>query len=481
MQKIGSVQRVCEIFRLKIHAGELSPGEKLSSTRALASDLGVSRSTVVTVYEQLASEGYIETAPGSRARVSLTLPLPAKAHRPSLMPIQSEQRKLSAYGSRTSALKLPVTPEIKPREINFLYGAIADEDFPRLMWRKLYNQALMKRQASLYYAAPEGAAELRSELQGYLLRARGLSCSQEQIIIVQGAQQAIDLCARLLVDPGSEVLMEEPCYLGARLNFEAMGANVSPITVDEQGLRCDQLPNVKNALVYVTPSHQFPLGSVMSIGRRRKLLAWAARNRCWIIEDDYDSEFRYGLRPVQTLQSLDVDGSVIYIGTFSKTLSPQLRLGYLVLPAELVKVFRQAKQLTDRHTPSPDQSVIAQLIQSGAYERHIRRVRRANENKRAVLIDAIHKFLPKRVEVEGTASGLHIVVWLEDFQIEDEPDLIARAKAIGIGIWSITPLYAAGDKLRRKKCAGLVMGYAGLTPTEIKKGVARLAQAIQQN
>ena len=244
---------------------------------------------------------------------------------------------------------------------------------------------------------------------------------------------------------------------------------------------CDQLPNVKNALVYVTPSHQFPLGSVMSIGRRRELLAWAARNRCWIIEDDYDSEFRYGLRPVQTLQSLDVDGSVIYIGTFSKTLSPQLRLGYLVLPAELVKVFRQAKQLTDRHTPSPDQSVIALLIQSGAYERHIRRVRRANENKRAVLIDAIHKFLPKRVEVEGTASGLHIVVWLEDFQIEDEPDLIARAKAIGIGIWNITPLYSAGDKFRRKKCAGLVMGYAGLTPTEIKKGVARLAQAIQQN
>ena len=142
--------------------------------------------------------------------------------------------------------------------------------------------------------------------------------------------------------------------------------------------------------------------------------------------------------------------------------------------------FRQAKQLTDRHTPNPDQLVIAQLIQSGAYERHIRRVRRANENKRAVLIDAIHKFLPKRVEVEGTASGLHIVVWLEDFQIEDEPDLIARAKAIGIGIWCITPLYSAGDKLRRKKCAGLVMGYAGLTPTEIKKGVERLAQAIRQ-
>jgi GntR family transcriptional regulator/MocR family aminotransferase len=480
MQKIGSVQRVCEIFRLKIYAGELSPGEKLPSTRTLASDLGVSRSTVVTVYEQLASEGYIETAAGSRARVSLNFPRPTKAHRPSLKPIQNEQRKLSDYGRRTLELKLPVTPEIKPREINFLYGAIADEDFPRLMWRKLHNQALVKRQTHLYYAAPEGCVELRSELQSYLLRARGLSCSQEQIIIVQGAQQAIDLCARLLIEPGSEVLMEEPCYLGARLSFKAMGANISQIAVDEQGLMSEQLPNVKNALIYVTPSHQFPLGSVMSIGRRRELLTWAARNRCWIIEDDYDSEFRYGLKPVQPLQSLDVDGSVIYIGTFSKTLSPQLRLGYLVLPDELVKVFRQTKQLTDRHTPSPDQLVLAQLIRNGAYERHIRRVRRANETKRAVLIEAIHTFMPKGVEVQGTASGLHIVVWLEDFQIEDEPDLIARAKAIGIGIWSISPLYSAGDKLRRKKCAGLVMGYAGLTPPEIKKGVERLAQAIQQ-
>lgn len=482
MQKrTGLVQRVCEVFRLRIHAGELSPGEKLSSTRALASDLGVSRSTVVAVYEQLASEGYIETAPGSRARVSLNFPSPAKVQIPSLKPIHSGHRKLSAYGRRTSTLKLTVTPEIKPRQINFLYGAIADEEFPRLMWRKLQNQALMKRQAHLYYAAPEGSVELRSELEGYLLRARGLSCSKEQIIIVQGAQQAIDLCARLLIDPGSEVFVEEPCYLGARLNFEAMGATVSPIAVDDQGLMSGQLPNVKNALVYVTPSHQFPLGAVMSIGRRRELLAWAAKNRCWILEDDYDSEFRYGLKPVQTLQSLDVDGSVIYIGTFSKSLSPQLRLGYLVLPAELVDVFRKAKQLADRHTPSPDQLVIAQLIQTGAYERHIRRVRRANETKRAVLVEAIHKFLPNRVEVEGTASGLHIVVWLEDFQIEDELDLIARAKAIGLGIWNITPLYSEGNKLRRKHCAGLIMGYAGLTPTEIEKGVARLAQAIQQN
>ena len=328
--------------------------------------LGVSRSNVVSVYEQLASEGYIETAPGSRARVALNFVLSASVRRPSPKANQCERRKLSAFGQRTAALHLPAQPEIKPGEINFLYGAIADDDFPKLMWRKLYNQALMKRQAHLYYATPEGAVELRSELQGYLLRARGLSCTKDQIIIVQGAQQGIDLCARLLVDPGSAVLVEEPCYLRALRAFESIGADVTPIPVDDHGLMTSLLPNAKAALVYVTPSHQFPLGSVLSIGRRRELLAWAARNRSWIIEDDYDSEFRYGLKPTQTLHSLDVDGSVIYIGTFSKTLSPQLRLGYLVVPPDLVKVFRQAKQLTDRHAPCSEQLVIANLIHSGA-------------------------------------------------------------------------------------------------------------------
>lgn len=478
MPQIGSIQRICELLRLKIDTGEISPGQKLPSTRALAADLGFSRSTVVSAYEQLASEGYIETAPGARAQVALNFVPSAKVHQPPIQTRRDAQRSLSVYGQRTAALHLPALPEIKTDDINFLYGAIAQEDFPKLMWRKLYNQALMKRQAHLYYAAPEGALELRAELQDYLLRARGLSCTKEQIIIVQGAQQGIDLCARLLVDPGTEVLMEEPSYLRALRAFESIGAHVKPIPVDDQGLMTSLLPDTTAALTYVTPSHQFPLGSVLSIGRRRELLAWASKNRSWIIEDDYDSEFRYGLKPTQTLHSLDADGSVVYIGTFSKTLSPQLRLGYLVVPPELVDVFRQAKQLTDRHAPSTEQLVIANLIKSGAYERHIRRVRRANENKRTVLIDAIHQLLPTRVQIEGTASGLHIVVWLEEFQIDDEPHLIACARAIGVGIWSITPLYLAGNKFRRKQCAGLVIGYAGLTPADIIKGVQRLAKAV---
>jgi GntR family transcriptional regulator/MocR family aminotransferase len=217
---------------------------------------------------------------------------------------------------------------------------------------------------------------------------------------------------------------------------------------------------------------------VLPIGRRRELLSWAKTNKAWIIEDDYDSEFRYGLRPTETLQSLDADGTVIYIGTFSKALSPQLRLGYLVLPMSLVKAFRNAKQLTDRHAPSIEQNAVAELIKSGAYERHIRRVRRENEQRRSVLIESIAKYLPEGTLIEGTATGLHIVVWLEDFRVEDEVAIVAQAKSLGVGIWSITPLYALGRKMRKQNCAGFILGYAGLMPSEIKKGIKLLAKAL---
>ncbi len=474
----ASSPSICDLFRRQIDAGELRPGQALPSTRALAQELGVSRSTVVNVYEQLVSEGYIETRPGARSRVAPGAVQAAKRHRPVQAAQRGAPRPLSAYGQRTAQMPL-VLPSSDSADINFLYGAVAEDDFPKLLWRRLYNQVLMQRQPALYYGPPEGSVELRAALQDYLLRARGLSCTQEQIIVVQGSQQAIDLCARLLVDPGAAVLMEEPCYQRAHAAFAAVGADITPIPVDEQGLMTPLLPDTRHALAYVTPSHQFPLGPVLSIGRRRELLAWAARNRCWIIEDDYDSEFRYGLQPTQPLHALDGEGCVLYMGTFSKTLSPQLRLGYLVLPHALVPVFRQAKLLTDRHAPYPEQQVVARFIRSGAYERHIRRVRRANEHRRTVLVDAIQRFLPARVEVEGTASGLHIVVWLHDLTIDQEPQLMAQARARGVGLWSITPLYAAGQRLRRHPCAGLVMGYAGLTPERIVTGVERMAQALQ--
>jgi GntR family transcriptional regulator/MocR family aminotransferase len=475
----GTGRGIYRSIRSRIDTGDLRPGERLPSTRALAADLGVSRSTVVAAYEQLASEGYIETAAGARARVSPGVGSRAGPGRPPAGRLPKRAPALSAYGERVRRLALPQRPVTDSRHIEFLYGAIADDDFPKLAWRRLYNRALTRRQHALYYGTPEGEADLRDELQGYLLRARGLSCTPDRILIVQGAQQAIELCARVLVDPGDGVVVEEPGYPMARRSFESIGARVVATPVDDQGLVTSALPCTRSALAYVTPSHQFPLGAVMSVGRRLALLAWARRHASWIVEDDYDSEFRYGLRPVDPLQSLDTRGCVVYVGTFSKALSPQLRLGYLVLPPALVKPFRHAKQLADRHAPMLEQVVLAELIRSGAYERHLRRLRRANERRRAALVEAISTHLGDGARIEGTDSGLHVVVWIRGVPMRAEPEIVARARALGVGVWPVSPLYAERAQFRRERCAGFVLGYAGLATDEIGEGVGRFAQAIE--
>jgi GntR family transcriptional regulator/MocR family aminotransferase len=300
-------------------------------------------------------------------------------------------------------------------------------------------------------------------------------------LIVHGSQQAIDLCARVLIDPGNSVVIEEPCYLMARRAFEAAGAKLAAIPVDEQGLVTEHLPNKKTVLAYVTPSHQFPLGAVMSIGRRQELLAWASRNAAWVVEDDYDGEFRYGLSPVDTLQSLDQAGTVIYVGTFSKALSPQMRLGYLVLPISLVGPFRRAKQLNDRHAPRLEQAVLASLLRSGVYERHIRRIRRSYEKRRSALITAIEQHLPSGTYIEGAASGLHVVLWLDWISVKDEAKLVSLAREHRVGVWPISPLYGAGRSMRLRNCAGLVVGYASLSLPDIDTGIRRLAKVIAQN
>ena len=434
----------------------------------------------MTIYEQLAAEGYIETAAGARARVSLGLkPLPPK---PQPLAARRPHRvaSISAYGKRIEVLALPQPPVTDPAHINFLYGAIADEDFPKLAWRRQYNRALMRRQQHLYYGATAGELQLRAELQAYLLRARGLECTADQILILHGTQQALELCARVLVDPGDHVVMEEPCYLMARRTFESLGANIIATPVDEQGVVTDYLPKSRCTLAYVTPSHQFPLGSVMSISRRQALLAWAHRHSSWIIEDDYDSEFRYGLRPVDPLQSLDTRSCVIYVGTFSKALSPQLRMGYLVLPPALVTTFRHAKQLADRHAPTLDQVVLAELIRSGTYERHLRRLKRENERRRGALVEAIARCFGSRAHVEGTDSGLHVVVWLRDIPRSAEQQTVEKAKAQGVGIWPVSPLYAEGQRYRKQRCAGFVLGYASLKEADIHKAIRLLAAALPE-
>lgn len=447
----------------------------------MAVDLAVSRTTISAVYDQLAAEGYVETHQGRRARVAhgaSVSPVPKRAIRLEM----GGPRALSAYGKKVFEFMVEGLASghgADPQVIDFLYGALAFDDFPILAWRKAYSRALVQRQHRLYYEAPEGERMLREALAGYLRRARSLICHPDQVVIVHGSQQAIDLCARVLVDAKDRVLVEEPCYVMGRRIFEAVGANVQEVPVDEQGLVSERLPERRSKLIYVTPSHQFPLGGGMPITRRKELLAWAERQQAWIVEDDYDGEFRYGMRPVDALQSVDDKGSVIYIGTFSKALSPQLRLGYLVLPDALVSVFREAKRLMDRHAPSLEQAALASLIVDGTYERHVRRCRRMNESRREALLRALDNHLPDAVEVMGSASGLHLVVWLLQVAKDDEAELVRVARKQGVGVRPISPLYASGDQHRARQCAGIILGYASLTPADIDEGVRRLVRAIQ--
>lgn len=472
----GAGRRLYDLLRRQMTDGTLSAGGRVPSTRALAAELGVSRTTVTAVYDQLAAEGFIVTSAGRVARVASQL-APAATPQPSRR-VRSGP-PLSTFGRRVEKMVLAALPTGPPCRIDFLYGAVASRDFPTLPWRRAYQAALVQHQHRLYYAPPEGEALLRRALQGYLARARGLACDAEQIVIVQGSQQAIDLCARVLLDPRDAFAFEDPGYLMARRCFEATGAKLLPVPVDDHGLETARLPDDDRVrLAYTTPSHQFPLGAMLPIARRQELLQWAGRRHAWIIEDDYDGEFRYGQRPIDALQAIDRDGRVIYVGTFSKALSPQLRLGYLVLPPELVPAFRQAKRLTDRHAPVLEQRALASLIDSGAYERHVRRVRRDNERRRMALLDAIAHHLPADARVVGTAAGLHVVLWLPSIRQPDEPALVAASRERGVAVYPVSPLFAGPRSRTRPRPAGLILGYAGLTIEQIQKGVRTLSAGI---
>ena len=474
----GAGRQIYDLLRSQIADGMLLPGARAPSTRALAAELAVSRTTVTAAYEQLVAEGFLVTSAGRVARVASPLAAPAPP------PANASRRarrapSLSAFGRRLAGSGMPALPQAEPVRVDFLYGAVASRDFPALLWRRAYQAELLRQQRSLYYVPPEGDALLRRALQAYLRRARGLTCQAEQILVVHGSQQAIDLCARLLLEGGDAFVFEDPGYLMARRCFEVTGASCLSTPVDEHGLdtaRLSQDDRVR--LAYVTPSHQFPLGGVLPIGQRLDLLQWARRHDAWIVEDDYDGEFRYGQRPIDALQSIDTDGRVIYIGTFSKALSPQLRLGYLVLPPELVPVFRQAKRLADRHAPVLEQRVLASLIDSGAYERHVRRMRRENERRRTALLEAIARHLPSDVRVSGTAAGLHVVLWLPFLRSEDEPALVAVARDKGVGLYPVTPLFANPDSPMQPRPAGLILGYASLTTDQIEQGICTLASVV---
>ena len=467
-------QRICEAIKGQIASGLLGPGARLPSTRSLAAEWGISRTTVTSAYEQLSAEGYLETRQGARTQVAQALG--RSSAQPGQSAAQAAPDRLSAFGQRLAEFPLPPSAGAKRLIADFRYGDLADADFPLPAWRKAVTGALLRRRARLRYGDPRGSLSLRVALRSYLWRARGLRCEPEQIIVVNGSQQGLDLCARLLLDAGDRVVTEDPGYNLAHQIFVAAGAKVIPVAVDSEGLRTHELPEAR--LAYATPSHQFPLGGVLSAGRRRELLTWAQHSGAFVIEDDYDSEYRFDIAPIPPLQALDDAGRVIYLGTVSKTLSPTLRLGYLVVPAALAPVFAKAKRLADRHTPSLEQEALAALIESGAYERHVRRVRRRNAERRAALLSALARSLPGAVTLSGTEAGLHIVAWLNGIPRSAEEAFVARAAKASLGIYPISPLYDSSGNAPRPDRAGLVLGYAALSVASIEKGVELLAELI---
>ncbi|MEI2296583.1 MocR-like pyridoxine biosynthesis transcription factor PdxR [Ensifer sp. MJa1] len=484
--KVGTARRIYQALKAQILDGTYGARDRLPSTRALAAEFGVSRTTVTVAYEQLLSEGYLESRQGARSRVAMLGGDETARPRQKPRPIAAERRpvaqaRLSRFGQSLGEGPAWAPPVAAGLIADFRYGDLSGADFPDAAWRKAVTLALRRRPRRLAYDDPSGALPLRTALQPYLWRARGLRCDPGQIIIVNGSQQGLDLAARVLVDPGDRVAMEDPGYVMARRVFSAAGADVVAIAVDGEGLRTELLDNLDDArLAYVTPSHQFPLGGVLSARRRQALLSWARRTGAYVIEDDYDGEYRYDIQPIPPLQTMAEAENVIYLGTISKSLSPMLRLGYLVVPPSLQRAFAAAKQLVDRHSPSLEQEALAAMISSGAYERHIRRSRRSNGRRREALLAALAAELGDRVTISGADAGLHVAVWFNQLEKADESTLITKARERDIGLYPISPLYSAADAAHRPDRAGAVMGYASLDVPQIGQGVAALARLLAE-
>jgi GntR family transcriptional regulator/MocR family aminotransferase len=470
-------RRISDSMKTAIRAGRLKPGARLPSTRVLATDLAVSRNTVTLAYEQLVAEGYVVSR--HRSMMAVADHVPERAPE-AARPRPETPARLSAVGRRlmgkAAAVQAAATATREGIRYDFRYGRPAIDEFPREIWRKLLASRTRKiTPAAFGYGPPAGYAPLREALAGYLARARGLACDPDQIVIVNGSQQAFDLIARVLVDPGDKVVIEEPHYHGSRVPFEIAGGAPVAVPVDADGLDTAKLPAPGSGirLACVTPCHQFPTGVIMPLARRLVLLDWASRSGAWIVEDDYVSEFRYEGRPIEALQSLDSAGRVIYVGTFAKILFPSLRLAYLVLPPSLVAPFLAAKWVADRYTSMLGQEALTDFITSGQFERHLRRVCTRNARRRRTLIEALRQQLGGRVEIAGENAGVHLLVWLNGVKPRDVAPIIARAAAAGVGVYPVGGFFT--EPPRR---AGLLFGYAALSEADIRAGIRRLAAVI---
>ncbi|SFM92546.1 PLP-dependent aminotransferase family protein [Rugamonas rubra] len=483
--RLPQQRRLYEAAKAAIHQQQLGAGNKLPSSRDLARDLGIARNTVIAAFEQLAAEGYVTSALGSGTYVA-----DLQAHSASMRGVGSAQHSantaalatakggasapLSRRGEELTAFAAGPRYEIQP----FAPGDADFSSFPFKLWQRLQNRIWREARADLLdYGQSGGYLPLRQAITEYLRISRSVKVSVEQVMITAGTQQSLDLCAQLLADVGDTAWVEDPCYWGARRVFQARDLTLHPITVDSDGMALDQEDLATSPrLIYVTPSHQYPTGAVMSLARRRELLDVAVRKNAWILEDDYDSEFRYTGRPLAALQGLDTDDRVLYMGTFSKVLYPGIKVGYLVVPPALIAPFKSALYDLQRPGQLMVQAALADFIALGHFTTHIRKIRQTygarRELLRRTLVAQLGPQLSQSVTISSEESGLHLVVELPDRV--DDVALEKLAAESGIQVKALSTYYLA-PPVRR----GLLVGYAYVTPEKVVYYGRLLAAVIQ--
>ena len=459
-----------------IRTGYLAPGTRLPSTRAFARELGVSRTTVEEAYQDLVAQGYIEGQVGAGTYVTKHLSeklfhqttIPAAVMKPS-----EPVNRYASVSQRGPARSLPPGFGRGNARIPFCLGLPALENFPQQEWaRTVARVARQLSPSQLGYQDVAGYRPLREEIATYLTISRGVRCTADQVIVVAGAQAGLFLAARLLLNPGDAAGIEDPGYPYAKAAFEDAGAIVFPIPIDKEGIDVmsgrEKHPDAR--LIYVTPSHQFPLGVTMSLARRYELLHWARVAGAWIIEDDYDSEYRYLGRPIPALQGLEGAEQVLYLGTFSKVLFPALRLGYLVVPPSLIDTFVTALCTANSFLPTLEQAAVATYMREGDFARHIRRMRSLYAKRGNLLRDCAERSLGEMLTIERPADGLHLVGWLREGS--DDRDMASKAERQRV---IVSPLSAYHMEPTGR--GGVLLGYASWTEREIEEGVQHLARA----
>lgn len=453
--------QVYEQLRKRILQKELREGERLLSSRELASSIGVSRNIIMEVYDRLLAEGYLEVRPQSGTYIA------AGSHFPSAAVEEwSDDTLPPAAGSM----------QLTEGKIDFRAAHPAADYFPRAIWGRLAKEVCTHTPERAFgYASPEGAPELREMLARYLQLARGVRCHPDQIVITSGATQALHLITDLLSKDkgkGARIAVEDPVTDEMRTIFTYAGAELIPIPVDDKGIRPEELPERERPdFIFVIPSHQFPLGGTLPIQRRIQLIEYARRMDCFIVEDDYDSEFTYEGAPVHSLQGLDSE-RVIYVGTFSKILSPALRIGYAVLPPRFVEAYRRLKWFADRHTSTLEQLVLARFMEDGCFDRHIRRMRKIYRKRRETLVSSLRQELPD-ARILGESAGMHLVVEVPGVRFT--PATMRRISERNVLVYAVED-YAIVKGVHDNR---IVMGYGALTPEAIQEGVACLAEAIR--